>query len=315
MLRSMSSAVAGLKAHQTAMDVIGNNIANVNTYAFKASSTMFRDVMYQTIAAGTAGTDGSVGGTNPSQVGYGSTASAVEVNTGRAGMTSTGDDRDCYIDGEGYYMVANGALTNGVPDGGYLYTRLGDRFQFDSNGYLTDGAGHYICGINNGGGAASDLTKTGTNVDVALKDTSGARTPCAIRYDPADKTAGNGTKAAVTLGSISIGQDGIITAQDDTGNTVTVGRITLSYFSNPAGLTAQGNSMYSSESGNAGEAVVTGPASGSVGSITTGALESSNTDLANEFANMIQFERGFQANTKMITVSDEMLQTLVNMKN
>ena len=230
-------------------------------------------------------------------------------------MTTTGNDQDCYIDGEGYFVVANGALDSvtGVPGSGYLYTRVGDELTFDNHGYLTDGAGNYICGINNGGGASADLTASPTDVSLKNPDSSD-RGIAAIRYDPANNMGSKGTGSKVTLTSAAVGSDGTITAQDSSGNVVTVGRIALAYFANPAGLTEEGNSMYSSVSGNAGTATYSVPGSGSVGKIVTGALESSGTDLANEFTNMIQYERGFQANTKLVTVSDEMLQTLVNMK-
>ena len=301
----MSSAIAGLRAHQTAMDVVGNNIANVNTYGFKASTTMFRDVMYQTLAAGSGGQAGVSGGTNPSQVGYGANASAVEVNMGRSGMAATNNDTDCYIDGEGYYVVANGPLTSGKPSG-YVYTRVGDNLRFDSNGYLVDGAGNYICGVNNGAAATADSSLGATaTTDMATMPNP----PIAIHYATKDSDG-----KAVTLGSISIGKDGTITAEKD-GSSVVVGRIGIASFTNPAGLTAVGNSYYSAESGNTGTPVYGKPGDNSTGTIVTGALEASGTDLATEFSNMIQFERGFQANTKIVTVNDEMLQTLVNMKN
>lgn len=273
--RSMSSAVAGLKAHQTAMDVVGNNISNVNTYGFKPSTTMFRDIMYQTLSAGKAGVAGTEGGTNPSQVGYGAAASAVEVNiSGQTGMVATNNPTDCFINGEGYFVVKNGS--------GYLYTRVGDDLKLDHNGYLTDGAGNYICGINEG---------------------SSATEPEPIHYTGADP-----------ISSISIGEDGSITANQN-GTPVTIGQLRLAYFINPAGLTAVGNSYYSADSGNTGTATYEKPGGSATGQLVTGALEASGTDLANEFTNMIQFERGFQANTKIVTVNDEMLQTLVNMKN
>lgn len=273
--RSMSSAVAGLKAHQTAMDVIGNNISNVNTYGFKPSTTMFRDIMYQTLSAGKAGTSGTSGGTNPSQIGYGASASAVEVSaSGQTGMVATNNPTDCFINGEGYFVIKNG--------NGYLYTRVGDDLRLDHNGYLTDGAGNYVCGLNAGSTATS---------------------PEPIHYSGTDP-----------IGSVSIGEDGTITANVK-GSPQTIGQLQLAYFINPSGLTAKGNSYYSAESGNTGTATYEAPGKTATGSLVTGALEASGTDLANEFTNMIQFERGFQANTKIVSVNDEMLQTLVNMKN
>lgn len=294
MMRAMSSGVAGLKAHQTALDVIGNNVANVNTYGFKASRTLFSDVLYQTLTNATE-PDASTGqaGSNPSQVGYGSTAASVTVDTGRAGMATTGYSGDCYINGEGYFIVGTGTPTSNVP-ASYKYTRVG-ALSFNSAGYLVDGNGNYVCGI------ASDKP---TALDSGLNSSNSA--PEYIYYDP----AGDGTTAQ-TLSDISIASDGTITATKD-GSVVTVGQIELAHFTNPGGLEQEGSNYYKDTS-NSGDATYAAPGSGSTGSLVTGALESSNVDLANEFSNMITTERGYQANSKIITVADTMLETLVNM--
>ena len=78
MMRSMYSAVSGLKAHQTRMDVIGNNIANVNTYGFKASRVVFSDVLYQNLSTATGAT-ATTGGTNASQLGYGAKVASIDM--------------------------------------------------------------------------------------------------------------------------------------------------------------------------------------------------------------------------------------------
>lgn len=78
MLRSLFSAVSGMQAHQTKLDVIGNNIANVNTYGFKSSRARFQDVYYQTLQSATGG-DNNKGGTNASQVGYGAQLAGVDL--------------------------------------------------------------------------------------------------------------------------------------------------------------------------------------------------------------------------------------------
>ncbi|OCN03205.1 hypothetical protein A7X67_13535 [Clostridium sp. W14A] len=295
MMRAMSSGVAGLKAHQTGLDVIGNNIANVNTYGFKASRTLFSDVLYQTLTNATApsATNGT-GGINPSQVGYGSTASSVTVDTGRAGMATTGYSGDCYINGEGYFIIGTGTPTDNVP-ASYEYTRVG-ALSFDSSGYLVDGSGNRVCGIASDKPTALD---NGLNGDNSV--------PEYIHYDP----AGDGSTAQ-TLSDISIAADGTITATNSAGDVVTVGQIELAHFTNPAGLEQEGGNYYK-DTGNSGDATFAAPGSGSTGKLVTGALESSNVDLANEFSNMISTERGYQANSKIITVSDTMLETLVNM--
>lgn len=273
--RAMSSGVAGLKAHQTALDVIGNNVANVSTYGFKASRTLFSDVLYQTLTAATKpGTN--TGGVDPSQVGYGSTASSVSVDTGRAGMATTGFGGDCYINGEGYFVIRDGAS-------GFKYTRVG-ALSFDSSGNLVDGHGNLVLGAS---GAAY---KTGD-------------TPAVIKYDP----------STATYSSVAIAADGTVTGKNaDTGNMDVIGGIALAHFPNPAGLEQEGNNYYKATD-NSGTVKNAMPGEGATGQLVAGALESSNVDLANEFSNMITTERGYQANSKIITVSDTMLETLVNM--
>lgn len=275
MMRAMSSGVAGLKAHQTALDVIGNNVANVNTYGFKASRTLFSDVLYQTLTTATApGTN--TGGVNPSQVGYGSTASSVSVDTGRAGMSTTGYSGDCYINGEGYFVVRDGAS-------GYKYTRVG-ALSFDSKGELVDGNGDLVLGADGATFTTGD-------------------TPAVISYDP----------SSVSYSDISIAADGTITGINaSTGDPDVIGGIALAHFANPAGLEQEGGNYYKATD-NSGTAAYAVPGEGATGSLVTGALESSNVDLASEFSNMITTERGYQANSKIITVADTMLETLVNM--
>ena len=104
MLRSLYSAVSGMKAHQTKLDVIGNNIANVNTYGFKSSRARFQDVFYQTLQSA-AGGDNNKGGTNASQVGYGSQLGGIDLDMSRSALQSTGRPLDVAIAGEGFFQV------------------------------------------------------------------------------------------------------------------------------------------------------------------------------------------------------------------
>ncbi|MBW7573356.1 flagellar hook-basal body complex protein [Caproiciproducens faecalis] len=283
MMRSLFSGVAGLKAYQTGMDVIGNNIANVNTYGFKSSSTIYRDVYYQTIAGSSASsTTNSAGGGNPTQIGYGSTAASVNVNTARSGMATTGNPSDCYINGEGYFVVQDGT--------DFLYTRVG-QLSFDGDGNLVDGNKKIVCGWNKGVTPPTDGVKTAD-----LK---------------AIKVADYGDYKNITIGS-----DGKITGEKN-GTVETLGTVALASIPNPAGLTQEGGSYYKAVSNVANTTYPIkyyAAGSGTTGGLVTGALESSNVDLANEFSQMIVTERGFQANSKIITVSDEMLEDLVNLK-
>ncbi|PKM52926.1 MAG: hypothetical protein CVV00_14925 [Firmicutes bacterium HGW-Firmicutes-5] len=127
-----------MAAHQTKLNVIGNNIANVNTYGFKASRVVFSDVLYQNLSTATGAT-ATTGGTNASQLGYGAKVGSIDMlNTISSGAT-TGRALDVYIAGEGYLTVQPEAGTN-------RYTRVGN-LKFDADGNLTDGGGSKVMGI------------------------------------------------------------------------------------------------------------------------------------------------------------------------
>lgn len=276
----MTAAIGGLKAHMTAMNVIGNNIANVDTPSFKSGDVSFRDTMYQDVSSG-AGGGTSGAGVNPSQIGYGAQASGVVTDQTKGAPNATGRASDQYIDGEGYFIVGDTAKDASDKFTGYKYTRIG-QLTTDNNGYLTDGNGQYICGYANGSTAltALHLPLTGTVVD--------------------------------SVKNLAIGSDGTITCTDG-GTVKTIGKIGLASFTNPAGMEQIGNGYYK-PSQNAGVESDTTPGAGNTGSLVSGEIEASNVDLASQFSNMIMYERGYQANTKIVSVYDEMYQTLVNMK-
>lgn len=127
-----------MAAHQTKLNVIGNNIANVNTYGFKSSRVVFSDVLYQNLSTATGAT-ANTGGTNANQLGYGTKVGSIDMlNTISSGAT-TGRALDVYIAGEGYLAVQPEAGTN-------RYTRVGN-LKFDAEGNLTDGNGSKVMGI------------------------------------------------------------------------------------------------------------------------------------------------------------------------
>ncbi|HAN44697.1 MAG TPA: hypothetical protein DCP97_04830 [Ruminococcaceae bacterium] len=145
MLRSLYSGVSGLRSHQTRMDVIGNNIANVNTYGFKASRATFRDVYYQTMA-GAGAPEENRGGTNAKQIGYGTQVATIDTIHSRSGFASTDSVLDIAISGEGYFQVMD-------PAGNKFYTRAGN-FTVDAQGNLVDASGNFVLG------AVSKFTET-----------------------------------------------------------------------------------------------------------------------------------------------------------
>ncbi len=136
MMRSLYSGVAGLKTHQTRMDVIGNNIANVNTTAYKSQSMTFSDLMYQTTqAASGANATTGVGGTNARQIGLGSKTSAIKTAITQQGATQTTNDPfDIMITGESFFIVNNGSENFFTRDGSFYVDGAGN-LAMTSTGY------------------------------------------------------------------------------------------------------------------------------------------------------------------------------------
>jgi flagellar hook protein FlgE len=139
MMRSLFSAVSGLKAHQTKMDVIGNNIANVNTVAYKSQSVTFSDVYYQTTQSATGPNDTTgAGGTNPQQIGTGSAVGNIKTAISTQGASERTDDPyDLQISGDAFFIVSN--------QGNTYFTRAGN-FQLDEAGALVTSTGANVMG-------------------------------------------------------------------------------------------------------------------------------------------------------------------------
>lgn len=136
MMRSLFAGVAGLKTHQTRMDVIGNNIANVNTTAYKSQSMTFSDLMYQTTqSASGANAATGVGGTNARQIGLGSKTGAIKTAIGTQGATQTTNDPfDVMITGDAFFVVSNGAENFFTRDGSFYIDGAGN-LAMTSTGY------------------------------------------------------------------------------------------------------------------------------------------------------------------------------------
>lgn len=319
MVKSMFAGVAGLKVHQQMMDVIGNNIANVNTPGYKSGSITFQDSIYQTINAATGGNTavGGFGGRNPSQVGYGVSVCGIAYDMGGGGKNVTGRGLDCMIDGSGYFIVGpmRGETADGIgewADGtddaaggmdisgsGLQLSRVGQLFR-DENGYLVDSNRNYVYGFNVQAGTETDIEPPPTIV----RELWPLRVP---GYDDADDTT-----SKYSLSGFTIKADGTITAQSDNNQTVTIGKIALASVQNPDGL-SKSSGYYYNVTDNCG-AVKAVEAGGATGQLEMGGLEMAKVELANEFSQLILAQRGFQANSKIITVTDSMLEELVNMK-
>ncbi|PWJ52587.1 flagellar hook protein FlgE [Quadrisphaera granulorum] len=440
MLRSLYAGISGLRSQQTLMDVTGNNIANVNTTAFKTSTTQFQDTLSQVVAAAGRATTGD-GGTNPAQIGLGVRVAGITTNFTQGAAQLTGKSTDMMIQGDGFFVVNKGNEQ--------MYTRAG-AFSFDALGQLvtTDGAilqgwkanadgstptngatsnmtipagtllppaktttwtlgnnfaddapvnagavtnistltaGSYVgpvkapttydtlgvpadaqvTFVHSVGGASPDEWKmfwtapgtgaltdsgavikfnadgtpnlTGSVLTTTAASVSTPAIPVGLKLTIANTTGYAGTNvqknssgvvvssnstAAITsqdgspagsISAFSLGADGTITGTFDNGFKKILGKVALASFSNPSGLTKQGNSLYS-ETTNSGVAQVGAANAAGRGALAGGTLEMSNVDLSQEFTNLIVAQRGFQANSRVITASDEMLQELGNMK-
>lgn len=291
MLRSLYSGVTGMKNFQTKLDVIGNNIANVNTYGFKKGRATFSDLISQTTAGATKPSD-TTGGINPKQVGLGSQVASIDTIATQGSMQTTGRTLDLSLSGEGYFvLMAPGSTTKN-------YTRAGN-FYLDADRNIVSSNGMQLQ-------VAGGITSFGDN---------------GVVNKAADTTVG-GTKIPSSAQSFSIGSNGLITYIDEDGVTQEAGQILLAKFANPEGLTKVGANMFQ-ESLNTG--ALSQPTTSSLqglvfsgedgtGSINSGYLEMSNVDLTDEFTEMIVGQRGFQSNSKIITTSDEILQELLNLK-
>lgn len=302
MVKSMNAAIAGLKSHQTKMDVLSNNIANVNTWGFKSRTTNFQDALYSNSISGSAGKmeNGKLGGINTSQIGYGNTVSSISTNYSTGSRQYTGNPLDCMIDGTAFFIVGPYRDTAKTPikneeisQNGLFLSRVGI-FQPDSNGYLVDNTGNYVYGF-----AVDDKG--------AIKDKDHL-VPIRIPDDPNATPAGT----RLSIQTWTIGTDGTVVGVDDKNVPHTIGKIAVASVENPSGL-EQNNGYLYKIGANAG--TVKGmETTSATGTIQSNFLEMSNVDLASDIATMITTQRGYQANTKIITVTDEMLEQLVNMK-
>lgn len=301
----MNAAIAGLKAHQTRMDVISNNIANVNTWGYKTRSANFHDAVYSNTITGSGGyaENGKLGGINTSQIGYGATVSSIGTNYSTGSGNYTGNPLDCMIDGPAFFIVGpfngnNGTATpidnDKLKDSGLSLSRVG-MFTPDSNGYLVDNTGNYVYGY-----AVKDDTTNPVTYDDQL-------TPIRIPSDPADPNGGR-----YQIQTWTIGKDGTVAGVDINSKPVAIGKIAVATVENPNGLEQQSGYLYGIGD-NAGIVMAT-QTTDATGPINSNFLEMSNVDLASDIATMITTQRGYQANTKIITVTDEMLEQLVNMK-
>ncbi|HXC99379.1 MAG TPA: flagellar hook-basal body complex protein [Verrucomicrobiae bacterium] len=282
MLTSLSSAVTGLDSFQEDMDVIGNDIANVDTTGYKAANVDFADAFSQTLRAPGAATS-TTSGSASVQIGTGVGISAINNNWNQGALNNTGITSDLAISGNGFFMVRD-TLSNAQ------YATRDGTFTVDANGYLITDTGERVQGYTDAG-----LTTLGD-----------------IKIDTTGMPATSSPTAVVQ--SYGIDVTGKVTVNLSDGTSFVRGQILLQNFQDPNELIKEGDNLYSNTAAAGPLAALSAPGSTGLGSVQSGALESSNVDLAGEMSNLIIAQRGFEANSKVITTSDEVLQTLVNMK-
>lgn len=297
MLRSLYSGVSGMKNLQVKMDVVSNNIANVNTTGFKSSRVMFQDMMNQTVANATA-PEGNSGGVNAKQIGLGVQVGSIDTMTGTGAPQTTGRALDIYISGSGYFAVQGSGA-----DPVTYYTRDG-AFVRDSTGNLTNTSGMKVLGRTSVN-VSSPTEYDSNNPNVGISE-SGTTGPIVI---PSTITVEG---QVVNFSTMAVDANGLVTAKYG-DKTYTMGKIAIATFNNSDGLEHAGGNNYI-VSNNSGAAIIAGAGDNGSGKLQPGALEMSNVDLSTEFTEMIIASRAYQANSRSITTSDEMLQELINLK-
>ena len=278
MMRSMYAAISGLKVHQTMLDVTSNDIANVNTLGYKAQRTTFKESLSQ-LQRGAAAPNAAQGGSNAIQVGLGVQLGSIDNNMSTGALQTTGNPLDVALQGDGsWFRVASANPAAGAGSiTGVQYTRSGN-FTRNEQGYLVTQDGQYVIGRSAAGAGGTDQ----------------------LLQVPAGAT------------NLSVGQDGSVSYDPAAGGArVTAGYLSLATFANEAGLQRVSSNRWSASNSSGPEAV--GTPGGNYSLVTSGAVEMSNVDLAQEFTNMISAQRGFQANSRVISTADQMLQDLVNL--
>ncbi len=287
-----------MNAFQQMMDVIGNNIANVNTTAYKSGNTIFEDLLSQTISSGSAGgaAQQQIGGTNPIQVGLGVKVASVYTDFSQGSLTVSGVPSNLAINGGGFFLVC-ASPTGPNATAPLYYTRAG-AFSVDSNGYLVTPNGYYVMGT----GAVNSTTPPAGPITSA--------TPPAL----AAININEPNAATPTPGNYTIGPNGLVTVPSaTTGGANNYAYIPLVNVENPGGLVKAGNSLYQASSATlpGGAPIYSAAGSGTAGQIQQGALEGSNVNLTSDMSNMIVAQTGYESNSKVINTVSQMDQFML----
>lgn len=286
LIGTLGSGVSALRTFMKGLEVIGANIANVNTSGYKASQASyvenFSNILQRSAPSSvTSGNSPSIG------IGTGVGLAGVNTDFGQGSLASTGKTTDLGISGNGFFRVKN------VFDGSEYASRAGD-FRWDDQGYLVNHQGFRVQGATG--------TGLGTVGDIQL----GTPPPGTQRQ------------------SVTIDKSGNVVEFYSDGTSATTNQVLIQMYTDPAALVREGNNLYSGlmAAGPVGAAANTSdlqvsvnkPNTNGLGSIQAGTLELSNVDLTDQFANLITTQRSFQAASRLVTVSDSVLEDIVNLK-
>ncbi|MBI5424852.1 MAG: flagellar hook-basal body complex protein [Opitutae bacterium] len=283
LIGTLTSGVSALRTFSKGLEVIGNNIANINTTGYKSSQASFAESFSNTLR-GSAPSNGTASSQSAIQVGTGVQLAGISTNFSQGALTSTGVTTDIGISGRGFFVV------NDATSGTSYATRDGS-FRIDDNGYV--------------------VTQSG----LRLQGLTGAVPPTAV----GDIRVGQNNPTGAELKSISIDKQGNLVEFFSDGTSATTNKLQLQNFNDTSALTREGNNLYSglAAAGPVGGGILAGnndPGSDGLGNVQSGVLESSNVDLTAQFSDLITTQRSFQAGSRLITVSDTVLEDIVNLK-
>lgn len=318
MTRAMYSAVSGLSANQMRMDVIGNDLANVNTVGYKRSRATIGTAFDQVArSASQYQTSGII-------IGLGAQIQSTDTQFTQGAFQRTDVPSDVGLSGDGFFVLGSGVENAAVPDATLsagFFTRAGN-FLVDQFGFLRTPDGYYVLGDQGtiggvlyanaftNGVAAVNPNNLSPHTLAADQPLTTAGTHTTVRIP---STIINAALATENVASYSIGTDGKVVVTGDQGTQSAVGFIRIAVFQNNQGLNPYaGTKFQATQASGAGSGYPAG--TGSAGKTQSGVLELSNVDMASEFSDMIVTQRGFDANAKTVTTSDDMLSTVVNMK-
>lgn len=328
MIGSLVSGVSALKSYTRGLEVVSNNIANVNSIAFKGSRATYSDTFSKVLRDASPSTD-DVSNSPAMQIGSGVQVSSVSTNFTQGPVNQTGINTDLAIVGGGYFQVLD-------PVSGSTYATRAGNFKFDDNLNLVTQDGYRVQGLNGGsirlaasGDTASNLTYSIITVDTVAPAANGN---ISAQFDPFAVGAGPfsidraGVNVAVTdaeveaaapsLLSVSFSPSGEVNALLSNGANFSIGRVLMTDFADPQALKREGNGLYSGfeSAGIKNGGAPFPPGSNGTGAIRSGALEGGNVDLTEEFSNIITTQRSFQAGARLVSTSDDILQEVVNLK-